>query len=485
MPILIPNPRILCATKILCAAMSFMLMLGLSVSCASNSANDTTITTDDLPTNPTDDPTHGNGSPTDASSVSSVRGTENTVSAANTPLPNKPSEPSKPSDLLVISPDDAIHIRSLNALSGDNAHLGIGNQRGIELALEDYGDLRGFRVSIGTPLDGLCSSDGGQAAAQTIVADKRVLGVIGPSCSITATASANLITAAGMVMIAPSNTSSSLTSDLQGNRGENHSEGYFRTAHNDLYQGKAIADFLHSVKRFRMVAAIHDGDPYSHGLVTSFADAFQALGDDATVIISQVDRESTDMVPVLTELAAHAPEALFFPVFRPTGDHIAEQVHNIPGMESTLMITAPSLGGDFRRLQQSVGMFFSGPDTRTSSNKNEATQMTHESVKNRYVDRYGVEPESPYWAHAYDATTLLLDTISIVANMKDDGSLEIDRQKLRQALHNTKNYQGLIGSLSCDMFGDCGTQQLVIFEHLDTNNPELLEENIKFEFIPN
>ncbi|MEC8815686.1 MAG: ABC transporter substrate-binding protein, partial [Actinomycetota bacterium] len=130
-----------------------------------------------------------------------------------------------------------IQIRSLNAISGDVAFLGIPNQRAIEQALMgSAGRVKGRQVTMGTGLDDLCSADGGQAAAQTIVADEQVVGVIGTSCSGAAAAAAPLISEAGMVMISPSNTSPSLTSDLAGTAGSNNYPGYFRTAHNDLYQ---------------------------------------------------------------------------------------------------------------------------------------------------------------------------------------------------------------------------------------------------------
>ena len=84
---------------------------------------------------------------------------------------------------VIVEPGAEIQIRSLNAITGDVAFLGVPNQRGVELAVEDYGDIKGFAVTSGTGLDDLCSADGGQAAAQNIVADEQVIGVIGTSCS--------------------------------------------------------------------------------------------------------------------------------------------------------------------------------------------------------------------------------------------------------------------------------------------------------------
>ncbi|MYI19884.1 MAG: ABC transporter substrate-binding protein, partial [Acidimicrobiia bacterium] len=137
---------------------------------------------------------------------------------------------------------DAIQIRSLNAISGDVAFFGLPIERSVVLAIRDYGQIKGFDVDLGTTLDDLCSNDGGQAAAQTVVADDQVVGVIGTSCSGAAVAAAPLIGAAGMTMISGGNTSPALTSDLAGNAGPNYSEGYYRTAHNDLFQGAAMAE---------------------------------------------------------------------------------------------------------------------------------------------------------------------------------------------------------------------------------------------------
>ena len=79
-----------------------------------------------------------------------------------------------------VAAGESIQIRSLNAITGDVAFLGVPNQRAVELAIADYGQVKGFDVSMGTGLDDLCSADGGQAAAQTIVADEHEIGRIEP-----------------------------------------------------------------------------------------------------------------------------------------------------------------------------------------------------------------------------------------------------------------------------------------------------------------
>ena len=378
---------------------------------------------------------------------------------------------------------EAVQIRSLNTITGDVAYLGIPNQRGVELAVADFGPVNGFEVDLGTRYDDLCSSDGAQAAAQTIVADEDVVGVIGPSCSTAAVAAAPLITAAHMVLIAPSNTSPTLTSDLAGNPGLNHSVGYYRTSNNGLFVGEAMARFAHEGLGLSSAAAIHDGDPYSRSIAQAFADSFERLGGSVTGF-SAINKEDTDMVPVLTEVATGNPDALFFPIFQPAGDFLSEQAPRVPGLEETILLTDAALLNDgFMSLPQSAGVYFSGPDLRFGATSNQSTGKTPESLLDAYEETYGEPPSAPYWAHAYDAATLLLEAIS-AASRVEDGTLIIDRAGVRQYLNTVSGYSGIIGTINCDNFGDCGSQKTTVIHHLDPSDIEASLANVVFEFAP-
>ena len=282
-----------------------------------------------------------------------------------------------------VAADDAIQIRSLNTITGDVAELGVPNQRGVELAVADFGPIYGFDVELGGGLDDLCSNDGGEAAARTIVADEDVIGVIGTTCSVAATAAAPLITAAGMVMISGSNTSPLLTSDLAGTPGANYSVGYYRTSENGLFPGEAMARFVHGELELAAAAVIHDGDPYSQAIAQAFADHFEALGG-TIIAVRVVNKEDIDMLPVLTEIAVGSPEALFFPVFQPAGDFIAEQVPAVAGLEDITLLTDSGLFTDsFMSLSQSEGIYFSGPDLRIGAQR----QPEHRQDRQRHPGR--------------------------------------------------------------------------------------------------
>ena len=383
---------------------------------------------------------------------------------------------------VTVEAGEDIQIRSLNAITGDVAFLGIPNQRGVEQAIADFGDIHGFSVTIGTGLDDLCSADGGQAAAQTIVADEDVVGVIGTSCSGAATAASPLISEAGMVMISPSNTSPALTSDLAGTAGDNYHAGYYRTAHNDLFQGAAMAKFVYEELGISEAAAIHDGDPYTQGLAQAFADAFENLGGSVTGFTG-VNKEDTDMVPVQTEIAAGSPGALFFPIFQPAGDFVADQAPGVSGLEGVVLLGADGLQVQtFMELPQANGMYLSGPDLRYGSNTNQSTGATADKFLADYESNNGNAPEAPFWAHSYDATTILLEAIK-AASHSHDGNLEIDRAGVREYLDNLSGYEGIIGTLSCDDFGDCGAQRITVVQNNSADFAASIE-NVVFSFAP-
>ena len=386
--------------------------------------------------------------------------------------------------IVTVEAGDAIQIRSLEAITGDVAFFGLPIDRATQIAVDDYGQIHGFDVDLGTSLDDLCSNDGGQAAAQTIVADEDVVGVIGTSCSGAAVAAAPLITDAGVVLISGGNTSPHLTSDMQGTVGKDRSVGYYRTAHNDRVQGAAVAKFVFSELGISTAAAIHDGDPYTEGLAQAFKDFFEAEGGTVTRY-SAVNKGDTDMVPVLTEVAAGSPGLLFFPIFQPAGDFIADQAPSVAGLEDTVLMAADGLlNTNYLSLPQTRGMYFSGPDQRFGENVNQSTGKSAVDFLATYEAAYGEKPAAPFWAHGYDATTLLLDAIAAASWIEDD-NLMIDRQGIRDYLDSVQGYQGLIGVINCDEYGDCGAAKVTVIQNIGgEENAEASLNNVVFAYAP-
>jgi branched-chain amino acid transport system substrate-binding protein len=384
---------------------------------------------------------------------------------------------------VTIAPGGAVEVRALQSISGGTAFLGDDQVRGIELAIEDYGDVQGHPISLGTPEDDGCSAEGGQAGAQAILAQEGVLGVIGTTCSGSAAAASPLLSAAGLVLISGSNTSPSLTSDLEGTAGENYHPGYYRTAHNDLFQGATAAKFAFEELGLTKAAAVHDGDPYTDGLATAFANAFTELGGEV-VIYTAVNKGDTDMTAVLTAVAAVGPEIVYFPIFQPEGDFIIQQAGGIAGLEDVAWMGADGLSVDaFMELPETAGMYFSGPDLRFGTNTG-FTGTSYDDLVARYTAAYGEAPIAAFHAHTYDATMLLLSAIDAVAVVDADGTMHVDRQALRDELNATTGFSGVIGTLACDAFGDCGSQAISVILHTDPTDVAAGKANVVYSFSP-
>ncbi len=381
-----------------------------------------------------------------------------------------------------VGEDEAVQIRSL--LSHTIApSLGAPLHYSVELAVRDFARVHGYEIELGEPIDGMCTPEGGRAGAEQIIADPQVLGVIGTSCSAAAVEASPLLSAAGLVMISPSNTSPLLTSDLAGNANSNYHPGYFRTSNNDLYQAKAVADFAYNKLDLRRMVAVHDGDPYTTALVSAFDNEFRALGGEVAVIAA-IEKGDTDMTAVLVKFAEAGPDGIFFPLFRTEGSPFARQVRAFDGLEGVTLITgAAMLVSEFLGTPQSEAIYFAGPESDHGSNVNVATGKNAEAVLAAFEATYGGSPGTPYWAHAYDATTLLLSAIDSVA-VEDGGKLYINRAALRTQIRATADFQGITGVLSCDDFGDFGTGRINIYHHTDPDVTDTAQLPVVYRFAP-
>jgi branched-chain amino acid transport system substrate-binding protein len=354
-----------------------------------------------------------------------------------------------------VAPGDPIHVAYALTVSGPTATLGEDSRGAIEIAVDDRGgELLGHPIEL-TGEDTLCNAEGGQAAGTKIASDPTVIGVIGTNCSSEARAAMPLISQAGMVMISPSNTNPDLTNPEH----PDHWPGYLRTAHNDLFQGRVAAEFAYNELGLTKAATIHDGSPYAQSLQEVFADVFTELGGTVTAQ-EAVNVGDTDMKPVLTTIATGAPEIIYFPIFEPEGDLIAQQAKQVAGLETTLLMGADGLFADtFPEAtgDSAVGMYLSGPFV---SSENPA----YAAFLDKWEAKFGGVPPSGFHAHAYDATNILLNSVEAVAVVDADGTVHIGRQALRDAMLSTSGFAGLTGNLTCDANGDCATgEALAIF----------------------
>jgi branched-chain amino acid transport system substrate-binding protein len=363
--------------------------------------------------------------------------------------------PADPLGVITIASGDPIHIADWGVLSGADASLGQDSLYGVQIAVDDKGGkLLDHTIRLTTE-DGLCTPEGGATAAQKLAADKTIVGLVGSSCSDETVGGIKALTDAGLTTISPSNTRPALTAP---NRGPEYA-GYARTAHSDAFQGKAVAEFVFNVLKKTKAATIHDGSSYAQALQQVFADNFKTLGG---TIVSQeaVSKGQTDMKPVLTKVAAAAPEVIYDPVFVAEGGALWAQHSQVPGLEKVIMIGSDGMfTPDFIKAagQAAVGNYLSSPNFS-------AFQAGYKDFLVKYKAKVGKDPISAFHAHAYDAANILFAAIEKVAVKGSNGTLFIGRKALRDAIFATKDFKGITGVLSCSATGDCGAPLIAVYQ---------------------
>ncbi len=360
-----------------------------------------------------------------------------------------------------VGPGQPLRIAFVLGLSGQASQIAEDSMHGIEIALQDMGwNILGHEIEL-IGEDSSCSQEGAQTAAEKIVSEGNIIGIIGTSCSPAAQAAIPIISEAGLIMISPSNTTPELTNPDAFWR-----PGYYRTAYPDIIQGKVAAEFAYLQLGARTAATIHDGKLYSDSNQQIFAESFEALGG-RIILQEQVAEGQTELAPLLNGIAGNIPDLIYLPVLEQDGVSIITQARNTPGLEHTILMGADGLLVD--QLPETIGpaaegLFLAGPHL---------SGPAYQEFLVRWEDQFGSRPTSVFHAYAYDATHLLLSAIERVAQLGNDGRLLIGRQALRDALTTTRDFQGIGGIYSCTEFGDCATNAaLGIFQ---IGNAEIAE----------
>ena len=349
--------------------------------------------------------------------------------------------------------DEPIRIASALVISGPNTDLGTDSQYGVEIAIDMRGQVAGHDVELQAEDDG-CSAEGGQAAGQKIVSDPTIVGIVGTSCSGAGVPMSEVVSEAGYAMVSPSNTSPMLTDPEQA-----WNPGYLRTAHNDEIQGAAMADYAYNVLGVRKAALVHDGDPYTSGLVNAFGPSFEEFGGEV-VELTAVNKGDTDMRPVLTSISAKEPDFLYYPLFTAECAFMTQQAGEVAGLENVILASADgclSAAAAEAIGDAGEGMYFSGPDLSFSGG-------IYQDFLAKYQENYGTEPLSVFHAHSFDAANMIFDCVDKVAEKEDDGTIHIGRQALRDCLYATSGLSGITGTLTCNQYGDCADPQISVSE---------------------
>jgi len=362
-----------------------------------------------------------------------------------------------------VADGDPIVLGTALSITGDTSALGLDSQYGAQVAADfkmDEGGVLGHDIEFVHEDAGCGDAATGQTAAQALVADERLVAVIGTTCSRTAVPAAPVLGQEGIVLISSSNTSPTLTDP---DHDEWAGEFYMRTAHNDLVQGAAMATWA-CEQGFATAATIHDGSTYADNLRAVFEEEFASQCGGEIVSQQAVAVGDTEFTGVLAPIADAAPDLLYYPIFHPEGTLITQQARDLPELDDTQLAASDGLLGLQDLVDQAgaaaEGMVMSGPAC--------AGEEYDNTFRPAYDALSGEEnPLSVFHCHAYDAANMIFAAIEEVGIEDDAGTLFIPRQALRDALYATSGFEGLTGTLTCDEFGDCADPAITVSEIQD------------------
>jgi branched-chain amino acid transport system substrate-binding protein len=197
------------------------------------------------------------------------------------------------------------------------------------------------------------------------------------------------------------------------------------------------------------------------------------------VLAAVVNKGDTDMLPVLTAVAASHPEFVFLPVFPSEGSLLVQQAKMLDALNSVIWMGDSALANEAfldAVRTDGIGMYFI---TEAPTEGPAGKQLFAE-----YQRKYAAPPEESFvYVRAYDAANLLLHAIEHVAVREEDGTVHIGRQALREALYDTTEFDGVSGLLTCDEFGDCGSCGMEVYRLDDpAKGLEGLKSNVIYTY---
>jgi branched-chain amino acid transport system substrate-binding protein len=187
-------------------------------------------------------------------------------------------------------------------LSGSYQALGLNIEWGVKLAIQQEnakGDLP-FNLAV-KEVDDQGDQSKGADAANLLIQDQKVVGVVGPAFSGPTAASGALYSNANLVAVSVA-TRPSLTSV--------GFKTFYRVVANDSVQGPAAADYMAKVLKAGNVFVVDDKSQYGQGLAEAVAGELKK--DGVTVQSESAPAGTQDYSPLASKVASSGAQALYY-----------------------------------------------------------------------------------------------------------------------------------------------------------------------------
>lgn len=358
------------------------------------------------------------------------------------------------------SDSKTVHVAKIGVIAPLDAGLvqfGRGIRNSVQLAVSEANrrnTLPGWRFEVDA-LDDSSDPAKGEAAARRLAADPAVIGVVGTYNSGVAAKVAPVLNGAGIVMISPGNTDTTLTVGPDPSKPVRPFGNYFRMVAPDSVQAPFLAKAALGDAGARRAAVVSETKAVSKGLADNFSADFAAQG--GTVVSTRVVPDGTsDFKEVGAELAPLAPDLVFFGGEYDVGAAFTSQV-------SEAGVTAPVMGGDGIKDDSYISKAGTASDGDLASTVGAplASLASAKPYAEAYATARFTEPPSDFGVYAYDAANVIITA----ASQALAGATKVTpaaRAGTIEAVQHT-DMAGASGALGFDQNGDTRTKVLTLY----------------------
>ncbi|MEW9513608.1 branched-chain amino acid ABC transporter substrate-binding protein, partial [Streptomyces bacillaris] len=308
-------------------------------------------------------------------------------------------------------------------LTGDLSALGLGIKNSADLAVKQANEkkyVEGVTFKL-QALDDQAQPSSGQQNASKLVANKDVLGVVGPLNSSVGESMQKVLADAKLVQVSPANTSPSLTQGQKWNEGtkERPFASYFRTATTDAVQGPFAAQYLFNDAKKKKVFVIDDKKTYGAGLAGTFKAEFEKLG--GTIAGTEhIDPETKDFSSVATKVKSSGADVVYYGGEYPAAGPLSKQIKKA-GAKIPVVGGDGIYSGEYIKLSGAEGV----GDLATSVGAPIDTLPSAKEFVANYEKAGYKEPFEAYGGYSYDAAWSIIEAVKAVADA-NDGKLPSD-----------------------------------------------------------
>jgi branched-chain amino acid transport system substrate-binding protein len=339
-------------------------------------------------------------------------------------------------------PQQTVKIGFASPLTGPQAHYGLDNRNGAEMAIVD---LNTHRTTIGSHpahFELIAEDDRADPKTGTIVAqrlvDAGIRGMVGHFNSGVTIPASRIYSDAGIPQL-------SVSTNPKYTR-----QGYktaFRLMADDDKQGFALGEYAVRKLKLRRLAVVDDRSAYGQGLADAFVAASKAAGGEIARR-EYVSEKDLDFRAMLTLVKAANPQAIFFAGYDVQAGPVARQMKEL-GINATL------LGGETMNTAKFLEL--AGPAAEGHIASTPGAALASRPSGKAFAERYHVRYRQEiglYAPYFYDGVMVLAAAMQKAASSEPAKYLPALRQI---------SYPGVTADIRFDANGDLKEAQLSVF----------------------